>query len=82
MSLVMACWKQNDFNNTVCSKEVSAFYTCVEKTQVRQTCQHNPQTSGNPHEPTLLINPQNGTAAVALIKQVFDEYMRPDNLEE
>uniref|UniRef100_A0A673GEX7 CHCH domain-containing protein n=1 Tax=Sinocyclocheilus rhinocerous TaxID=307959 RepID=A0A673GEX7_9TELE len=31
MSLLMACWKQNDFNNTVCSKEVSVFYTCVEK---------------------------------------------------
>ncbi|KAL1263084.1 hypothetical protein QQF64_005823 [Cirrhinus molitorella] len=33
MSLLMACWKLNDFNNAVCSKEVSAFYTCVEKAQ-------------------------------------------------
>ncbi|RXN27766.1 neurotrypsin-like protein [Labeo rohita] len=29
----MACWKLSDFNNAVCSKEVSAFYTCVEKAQ-------------------------------------------------
>ncbi|XP_036430404.1 coiled-coil-helix-coiled-coil-helix domain-containing protein 1 [Colossoma macropomum] len=36
MSILMACWKQNDFNNTVCSNEVSAFYRCIEKAQAER----------------------------------------------
>ncbi|KAL2082963.1 hypothetical protein ACEWY4_020736 [Coilia grayii] len=33
MSLLMACWKKNEFNNFLCSSEISTFYTCVEKAQ-------------------------------------------------
>ncbi|KAI4886227.1 hypothetical protein NFI96_023511 [Prochilodus magdalenae] len=36
MSVLMACWKQNDFNNMVCSNEVSAFYRCIEKAQAER----------------------------------------------
>lgn len=35
MSVLMACWKQNNFVDTLCSNEISSFYMCVEKAQVR-----------------------------------------------
>lgn len=31
----MACWKQNNFVESLCSKEMGDFYSCVGKTQVR-----------------------------------------------
>ncbi|XP_056327330.1 coiled-coil-helix-coiled-coil-helix domain-containing protein 1 [Danio aesculapii] len=40
MSLLMACWKQNDFNNAVCPQEVTAFYTCVEKAKSKNQGRH------------------------------------------
>nr|XP_055026847.1 coiled-coil-helix-coiled-coil-helix domain-containing protein 1 [Misgurnus anguillicaudatus] len=57
MSLLMACWKQNDFNNTVCSKEVSTFYTCVEKTQMQNKAagKHGGQGRLSPKEATILL---------------------------
>ncbi|XP_072246516.1 small ribosomal subunit protein mS37 [Leuresthes tenuis] len=33
MSVLMACWKQNNFVDGLCSKEINTFYTCVEKAQ-------------------------------------------------
>ncbi|XP_041803701.1 coiled-coil-helix-coiled-coil-helix domain-containing protein 1 [Chelmon rostratus] len=33
MSVLMACWKQNNFVDSLCSNEMKAFYTCVEKAQ-------------------------------------------------
>ncbi|XP_072534422.1 small ribosomal subunit protein mS37 [Salminus brasiliensis] len=33
MSVLMACWKRNNFDSTLCSSEVSKFYGCVEKAQ-------------------------------------------------
>ncbi|KAM4730370.1 small ribosomal subunit protein mS37 [Anableps anableps] len=33
MSLLMACWKQNNFVDSFCSNEVNTFYTCVQKAQ-------------------------------------------------
>ncbi|XP_039995907.1 coiled-coil-helix-coiled-coil-helix domain-containing protein 1 [Xiphias gladius] len=33
MSVLMACWKQNNFVDGLCSNEMNAFYTCVEKAQ-------------------------------------------------
>ncbi|KAF3708505.1 Coiled-coil-helix-coiled-coil-helix domain-containing protein 1 [Channa argus] len=33
MSLLMACWKQNNFVDGLCSNEMKTFYTCVEKAQ-------------------------------------------------
>lgn len=32
---MMACWKQSNFVDSLCSNEISAFYTCIEKTRVR-----------------------------------------------
>uniref|UniRef100_A0A8C6WKS7 Coiled-coil-helix-coiled-coil-helix domain containing 1 n=1 Tax=Neogobius melanostomus TaxID=47308 RepID=A0A8C6WKS7_9GOBI len=33
MSLMMACWKQHNFVEDLCSSEVQAFYSCVHKAQ-------------------------------------------------
>ncbi|XP_038593681.1 coiled-coil-helix-coiled-coil-helix domain-containing protein 1 [Micropterus salmoides] len=33
MSVMMACWKQNNFVDGLCSNEMNAFYTCVAKAQ-------------------------------------------------
>ncbi|XP_013860142.1 small ribosomal subunit protein mS37 [Austrofundulus limnaeus] len=31
MSVMMACWKENNFVDTFCSREIDTFYTCVNK---------------------------------------------------
>ncbi|TRY68134.1 hypothetical protein DNTS_030015 [Danionella cerebrum] len=31
MSFMMACWKENEFQNSACSKEIASFYTCVKE---------------------------------------------------
>ncbi|XP_071337739.1 small ribosomal subunit protein mS37 [Trachinotus anak] len=31
MSVLMACWKQNNFVDDLCSNEMKAFYSCIEK---------------------------------------------------
>ncbi|XP_029963014.1 small ribosomal subunit protein mS37 [Salarias fasciatus] len=36
MSLLMACWKQNNFVDTLCSSEVQSFYSCVAEAQKAQ----------------------------------------------
>lgn len=36
MSVLLACWKQKDFNNTLCSSEISAFYKCIETAQAER----------------------------------------------
>ncbi|XP_072279876.1 small ribosomal subunit protein mS37 [Pyxicephalus adspersus] len=33
MSVLMACWKENSFNDKVCSNEVKIFYECVAQAQ-------------------------------------------------
>ncbi|KAA8584128.1 small ribosomal subunit protein mS37 [Etheostoma spectabile] len=33
MSVMMACWKQNNFVDGLCSSEMNAFYTCVNNAQ-------------------------------------------------
>nr|XP_023677327.1 coiled-coil-helix-coiled-coil-helix domain-containing protein 1 isoform X1 [Paramormyrops kingsleyae] len=33
MSLLMACWKENEFNNALCSSEVQTFFKCAEKAE-------------------------------------------------
>uniref|UniRef100_A0A1A7YDH6 Coiled-coil-helix-coiled-coil-helix domain containing 1 n=1 Tax=Iconisemion striatum TaxID=60296 RepID=A0A1A7YDH6_9TELE len=33
MSILMACWKQNNFLDSLCSTEIDSFYTCVQKAQ-------------------------------------------------
>lgn len=31
---MMACWKQNDFNDAACAEEIRMFYDCVAKAEV------------------------------------------------
>lgn len=31
---MMACWKQNDFNDKACAEEIQTFYDCVAKAEV------------------------------------------------
>ncbi|NWW86242.1 CHCH1 protein, partial [Rhynochetos jubatus] len=33
MSVMMACWKQNDFNDTACAEEIRMFYDCVARAE-------------------------------------------------
>lgn len=33
ISVMMACWKQNNFVDSLCSDETNAFYACVAKAQ-------------------------------------------------
>uniref|UniRef100_A0A8D0FR95 Coiled-coil-helix-coiled-coil-helix domain containing 1 n=1 Tax=Strix occidentalis caurina TaxID=311401 RepID=A0A8D0FR95_STROC len=33
MSVMMACWKQNDFNDTACAEEIRMFHDCVAKAE-------------------------------------------------
>ncbi|NWV02491.1 CHCH1 protein, partial [Ptilonorhynchus violaceus] len=33
MSVMMACWKQNDFSDTACAEEIRMFYDCVAKAE-------------------------------------------------
>uniref|UniRef100_A0A1A8QPI5 Coiled-coil-helix-coiled-coil-helix domain containing 1 n=1 Tax=Nothobranchius rachovii TaxID=451742 RepID=A0A1A8QPI5_9TELE len=33
MSVLMACWKQNNFVDGLCSTEIHSFYSCVHKAQ-------------------------------------------------
>lgn len=33
MSAMMACWKNSNFVDAMCSNEMNAFYVCVEKAQ-------------------------------------------------
>ncbi|KAK7901158.1 hypothetical protein WMY93_017927 [Mugilogobius chulae] len=33
MSLMMACWKQNNFVDDLCSSEVQSFFSCVKAAQ-------------------------------------------------
>ncbi|XP_060092307.1 small ribosomal subunit protein mS37 [Heteronotia binoei] len=33
MSLMMACWKQNEFSDVTCSREIQAFLDCASKAE-------------------------------------------------
>ncbi|XP_063290060.1 small ribosomal subunit protein mS37 [Pelobates fuscus] len=36
MSVMMACWKQNTFNDVPCSQEIGAFFNCVKKAEANR----------------------------------------------
>ncbi|XP_043859177.1 coiled-coil-helix-coiled-coil-helix domain-containing protein 1-like [Dromiciops gliroides] len=42
MSLMMACWKQNEFSDTVCAKEIKDFFDCASKAKAewKQKAKH------------------------------------------
>ena len=56
MSLLMACWKKSEFNNTVCSSEITVFYKCVEKAQVQYTFVHCKQEAAHVTPPSMICH--------------------------
>ncbi|XP_041032318.1 coiled-coil-helix-coiled-coil-helix domain-containing protein 1 [Carcharodon carcharias] len=41
MSVMMACWKQNEFSERPCTKEIQAFYTCTAKAEAERKARAN-----------------------------------------
>lgn len=37
MALLMACWKQNNFVDSLCFSEMKSFYTCVDQVTLTLT---------------------------------------------
>lgn len=52
---MMACWKQNNFVDPLCSKEIRNFYMCVEKAQVCKHT-HNPTDTYSSTFPLLSLD--------------------------
>ncbi|KAM6264388.1 small ribosomal subunit protein mS37 isoform 2-T2 [Spheniscus humboldti] len=48
MSVMMACWKQNNFNDTACAEEIRMFYDCVAKAEERKN--QNEEDALSPRE--------------------------------
>ncbi|XP_047459204.1 coiled-coil-helix-coiled-coil-helix domain-containing protein 1 [Mugil cephalus] len=59
MSVLMACWKQNDFVDGLCSNEISNFYTCVNKAAAQMKSEKNKTQVGGggltPKQATTLL---------------------------
>lgn len=36
MSVMMACWKQNEFRDEACRKEIQDFFDCASKAEVTE----------------------------------------------
>ncbi|KAH0624354.1 hypothetical protein JD844_031748 [Phrynosoma platyrhinos] len=36
MSLMMACWKQNEFRDTACAQEIQTFFDCAAKAEAER----------------------------------------------
>ncbi|XP_060625158.1 small ribosomal subunit protein mS37 [Anolis sagrei] len=36
MSLMMACWKQNEFSDIACAREIQTFYDCAAKAEAER----------------------------------------------
>ncbi|KAF1398481.1 Coiled-coil-helix-coiled-coil-helix domain-containing protein 1, partial [Spheniscus humboldti] len=49
MSVMMACWKQNNFNDTACAEEIRMFYDCVAKAEKERKNQ-NEEDALSPRE--------------------------------
>ncbi|XP_075071307.1 small ribosomal subunit protein mS37 [Mixophyes fleayi] len=52
MSMLMACWKENAFSDTVCSKEIKIFNDCVAQEQAAR------MLGQNEDKPTGWMEPQ------------------------
>lgn len=64
MTILMACWKKNNFEDSLCSTETNNFYNCVKKAKVMKN--KFEQTGGGrlpPKEATTLLKrfPNNTT---------------------
>lgn len=55
MSVMMACWKQNNFVESLCSSQVQAFYSCVRN--AKASSKSKPTSTGIllPKEATTLL---------------------------
>lgn len=51
MSILMACWKQNNFVEGLCSNEMKTFYTCVKGAQaaIKNECEQANIPGGHLH---------------------------------
>nr|XP_020463185.1 coiled-coil-helix-coiled-coil-helix domain-containing protein 1 [Monopterus albus]XP_020463186.1 coiled-coil-helix-coiled-coil-helix domain-containing protein 1 [Monopterus albus] len=56
MSLLMACWKDNNFVDGLCSNEINTFYTCVEKAQAAMKNKSEPTNLQGERLPPKLAN--------------------------
>ncbi|XP_037544173.1 coiled-coil-helix-coiled-coil-helix domain-containing protein 1 [Nematolebias whitei] len=59
MYVLMACWKQNNFVDSLCFSEVDTFYACVKKAQAAQSnkseVMNNPGGRLTPKQATSLL---------------------------
>uniref|UniRef100_A0A8D0HHR2 Coiled-coil-helix-coiled-coil-helix domain containing 1 n=1 Tax=Sphenodon punctatus TaxID=8508 RepID=A0A8D0HHR2_SPHPU len=46
MSLMMACWKQNEFNDAACTKEIQKFHDCAVKSDAKRKEQIKQESLG------------------------------------
>ncbi|XP_054652931.1 coiled-coil-helix-coiled-coil-helix domain-containing protein 1 [Dunckerocampus dactyliophorus] len=51
LSVMMACWKQNNFVDSLCSKEMGDFHKCVQKTRAARKDTSGQTTLSGGHLP-------------------------------
>ncbi|XP_027740938.1 coiled-coil-helix-coiled-coil-helix domain-containing protein 1 [Empidonax traillii] len=56
MSVMMACWKQNDFNDAACAEEIRVFYDCVAKAEKQRRSQTEDTLSSRGNLPSSKAN--------------------------
>ncbi|NWI83901.1 CHCH1 protein, partial [Dryoscopus gambensis] len=56
MSVMMACWKQNDFNDAPCAEEIRMFYDCVAKAEKERKNQNEDTLSSRGNLPSSKVN--------------------------
>ncbi|NWV81755.1 CHCH1 protein, partial [Dasyornis broadbenti] len=56
MSVMMACWKRNDFNDTACAEEIRMFYDCVAKAEKERKNQNEDTLSSRGNFPSSKVN--------------------------
>ncbi|NXM00409.1 CHCH1 protein, partial [Tyrannus savana] len=56
MSVMMACWKQNDFNDAACAEEIRVFYDCVAKAEKQRRSQSEDTLSSRGNLPSSKVN--------------------------
>uniref|UniRef100_A0A6I8NXD1 CHCH domain-containing protein n=2 Tax=Ornithorhynchus anatinus TaxID=9258 RepID=A0A6I8NXD1_ORNAN len=47
MSLMMACWRQNEFSDSVCAKEIQGFHDCAAKAEVERKLKAKQDSQGS-----------------------------------
>ncbi|KAM9803926.1 small ribosomal subunit protein mS37 [Neosynchiropus ocellatus] len=57
MSVMMACWKENNFVDSLCSQEMNDFYTCVKEAQAALRTESLKNTQGrlSPQQANTLL---------------------------